>query len=291
MALRHGPCGCGLRSRLGYVLAALVLVSCGVLAALVFPALSSDVDLDAALQSLDAFGGAGRTAHVNPNVHHPPSRQAARQPAKAVKPLSEEDDDDGNTPPGQDVAIAMISAPEPPPAAPAVVRAAPTPTRPKPIRDQAVDDEDDEDDDEDDDSSESRELGAPRRVPDAPPPPGLPPSLLPQRQPPGPAGDDPMMLGDAPQRAQRTQRAQHHKTNNGLYTNEDDLDHNILDLARQGRGQGRARQHASTRIFVEALLPSIEDQPGEPAAPQRRAWTPSSTFFRWTVSPALPSWY
>ena len=81
----------------------------------------------------------------------------------------------------------------------------------------------------------------------------------------------------------------HHKTNNGLYTNEDDLDHNILDLTRRlshaGPYPGQApRSAASTRIFVEALLPNLggESESGaEPAPPQRRSWIPGN--FQWTV--------
>lgn len=306
--LRSSCCACGpwgLRSRplllLGAVLA---LGCCAVLVAALLPALASASDLEAALQNAFTLGGAGQTASINPNVHHPASRrrdddEAAdrrqHRPLRPARPFSEEDDveeDAGDDYPSAGQEVAMVSAPELPPLpqsnnAPAVVRALPTePPFRGPAKARDDQDDDEEDDDDDDLSSESRSIEAAARrmhdvrqsaLPPPPNPPGLPPSLLPQRQPPAaPAGLmlDPMMMGDAPMPPRS-----HRKTNNGMYTNEDDLDHNILDIQPQ-----RAHARASTRIFVEALLPSLPGQ-GEPEPPQRRSWTPPASFFHWTVRP------
>lgn len=279
-------CGpCGLRTRPLLLMSAVVaLGGCAFFVALLLPAYASAPDLETAVRCMFTLGGAGQRASVNPNVHHPPQQAGphSRHPESPAVP--EDDDEDSEDYPGQGQVVAMVSAPELPPAAPpapAAVRLLPTagPFVPNAL----PDDEEDDDDDEDDDSSDSHEAKTPRRrglaVP--PPPPGLPPSLLPQRQPPGadsklpPLMLDPMMMGDAPH------IPAHRKTNNGLYTNEDDLDHNIIDLTRSRQ---RA-SHASTRIFVEALLPSIDGEgdarPGEPAAPQRRSWMASASLFNW----------
>ncbi|XP_034237875.1 uncharacterized protein LOC117643235 [Thrips palmi] len=307
--LRSSCCACGpwgLRSRplllLGAVLA---LGCCAVLVAALLPALASASDLEAALQNAFTLGGAGQTASINPNVHHPAGRhhgedadeRRPHRPPRPARPFSEEDEDDaGDDYPSGGQEVAMVSAPELPPLPPAdiaynaPVAARTVPTEP-PFKSfkgtaKARDDHDDDENDDDDDdlSFESRSIEvAARRMHDVrqsavqPNPPGLPPSLLPQRQPPAaPAGLmlDPMMLGDAPMPPVRS----HHKTNNGLYTNEDDLDHNILDIQPQRSAHARA----STRIFVEALLPSLPGQ-GEPEPPQRRSWTPSASFFHWTA--------
>lgn len=346
---------CGLRSRPLLLISAVLVLGCfAVLVAALLPVLASTSDLETALQSAFTFGGAGQTASVNPNVHHPPSRGAlldaqAAQGTKRRQPFSEEDEEEDDDY-AQGEFVAMVSVTEGPPRSgrqPAfrpeprplpAMRGLPTarPAAQPAVRSTDSDDEEDDDEDEEDDLSDSIEPGRPGALPPSPPqgvPPGLPPSLLPQRQPPAPAPVSadklpPLMLdpimGDGPRPALRpaprpgpyaarlmaappTARP-HHKTNNGLYTNEDDLDHNILDLTRRlshpgpypggpypggpypggpypgGPAAPPPRSAASTRIFVEALLPSIGGESGgmEPAPPQRRSWIPGS--FHWTVS-------
>jgi len=110
-----------------------------------------------------------------------------------------------------------------------------------------------------------------------PPQAPLPPSLLPQWPPvpvdPAPALPPPRDTAKA-----------HRRTNNGLHTNMDNIDHNIVDRIRPSK-------NSSTRIFVEALLPSGDEAfRGRPSSTTSSSWLSwPASYLQWTVRVRSPA--